>query len=87
MRRCLPNNTGWAELWVWPYSLSSVTFFLENQAKRRKSNFAYFDLVLHSRFKTKRPLRYDVDRSTDRTTDWQTERQIDRQNDRSTDKM
>ena len=27
MRLCLPNNTGWAELWAWPHSLSSVTFF------------------------------------------------------------
>ena len=28
---------GWAELRVWPHSLSSVAFFLENQAERRKS--------------------------------------------------
>ena len=28
-------------------------------------NGAYFDLALHSKFKTKRSLRSDVDRSTD----------------------
>ena len=26
MRQCLPNNTGWTELWAWPHSLSSVAF-------------------------------------------------------------
>ena len=36
-----------------------------------------FGMVLHPRFKTKRSLRSDVDRSTDRQID----RQIDRQND------
>ena len=30
---------------------------------------AYFDLVLHSRFKTKRLLRSDIDKSTDKSTD------------------
>jgi len=56
--------------------LSSVAFFsLENQAKRRKSFFNFpfknvvnFDLVLHSRFKTKQSLRSDVDRTTDKMT-------------------
>ena len=64
MRPCLPNNTGWAKLRAWPYSPSSVTFFLENQAERRKMCF-YPHLVLLSMFKTKRTHRSDVDISTD----------------------
>ena len=76
MRRCLPNNIGWEELWAWPHSLSSVAFFSKIKPKEEKVvfkisplNVAYFDLVLHSRFKTKRSLRSDVDRSINRSTD------------------
>ena len=55
---------------------SVVFFFSKTKRKEEKLFFyfpAYFYLVLHSRFKTKRSLRSDVDRSTDR--------QIDRQDD------
>ena len=60
---------------------NSVAFFLKTKPKEEKvffyfpQNVAYFDLVLHSRFKTKRSLRSDIDR------------QINRQNNRLTDKM
>ena len=50
---------------VWVQSL-----FFSNQAKIRQSgqslSVAYLDLVLHLRFKTKRSLRSDADRSTDK---------------------
>ena len=74
----LPNNTGWEELLAWPHSLNSVAFFSKIKPKEEKVVFlfplkvAYFDFVLHSRFKTKRSLRSDTDRSIDKSTDRQT---------------
>ena len=59
----------------------SVAVFLITKPKEDKVffffllNVAYFDLVLHSRFKTKRSLRSDVDRSTDRPNDSLTDQQ------------
>ena len=49
-------------------------FFLENQAERRKSGLLFplkvptLFFVLHSRLKTKRSLRFEVDRLTDKMT-------------------
>ena len=59
-------------------SLGSVTFFSKIKLKVEKAAtylplVAYFDLVLHSSFKTKRSLRSDDDRDTDRLTDRQTD--------------
>ena len=69
----------------------SVVFFSKTKPKVEKVYFlispkhvAYFDFVLHSRFKTKRSLRSGVDRSTDRQ---QIDRTTDRQIKSSTDKM
>ena len=90
MRQYLPNITGWAELWAWPHSLSSVAFFFffENQAERRKSSFLFplkisptLIWYFNQGFKIMQSLRSDVDRSIDRSTDQLTERQIDRQDD------
>ena len=72
MRQCLQNITGWAELWAWAHSLSSVAFFLELKEEKVvfyfPLNVTYFDLVLQSRFKTKLSLRSNVDRLTDKMT-------------------
>ena len=44
MRR---NSTGWVELWVWPHSLSSVTFYSKIKLKEEKVVF-YFPLKFMS---------------------------------------
>ena len=54
--------------------LDSITFFQIPSLKKKKFflisplNFAYFVFILHSRFKNKRSLRSNVDRSTDKMT-------------------
>ena len=68
MRRRLPNITGWAWPLVWIQSLFSRKPSQKYKYIEKVAHYvAYFDLVLHSRFKTKRSLRSD--RQNDRSTD------------------
>ena len=56
------NNTGWAELWAWPHSLSSVAFFSKMKPKELKCRLLRFGTSL-ARFKNQAIAEISTDRS------------------------